>query len=114
MERIVFGLTAVTSSTVSMGAVIGQVGEASVVAWRAGRPLIDRSNLSGDGHPVLSLRQFGSIGTVWPVMLGVRVTEGPAYIVWRMEVVSGVSVVSAYATCEVLEEEERGRENGAR
>lgn len=101
------------SGTIESGAVVTESNTGSLDAWRAGAPVVTRSETLGDGQPVFSFGQGNNNMRRFTWAVGVRVREAPLYIVCRA-ITSGASLkVDMLFTAFCLELLSVGSSNGS-
>lgn len=91
IERIEIATRTSATGVIQAGAVLTESNTASLDAWRAGAPVVTRSQTLGDGQPVFSYGQGTNNMKVIVWAVGVRVREAPLYVVCRA-ITSGGSV----------------------
>ena len=113
IDRIEFGTSMSGTGTFTFGVVLGSGSGATVAAWRAGRPLVDRGSTVGDGQVVILQRLLGNFATSWTLYVGRRATDGPTHLIWRLQRLVGAGLLHGYASVRVLEEAEEGSADGS-
>lgn len=83
IERLAYGFRANGAVQVELGAVLTSSDSASVESWRAGTPIIQRSQTIGDGQPVIRLAMGTGNAKSQSIAVGLMVTDTPRYLVVR-------------------------------
>jgi len=103
LRRLMLHVSGDAAFAMSIGAVLGPSGEASEVAFRAGKTLIDRSTDYYFGAPVLRVDVVAGTSPRYVLTPGVKIHSGSRYCVVMFATSAGPARVTLCATAEVLE-----------
>ena len=112
IERVVWTVSTAGVVTVELGAVLTGSSVADVTGWQSGVPVIQRSDVVGDGQPVVSFFFISARVREFSVPVGVRAAEGPLYLCCRVRGDSASFAVSVSVAVYCVEAGAEGMGDG--
>ena len=113
LQELLIGYRSNGVVQVELGAVLTWSGSASVESWQAGSPLVERSDMVGDGHPVIRLGMGSNNPKQMVLPIGRLITETPVYMVVRVVGDQAAVRVDTWWSCQCVESRELEVVDGA-